>query len=383
MAPLNTLTSYKRIVVKIGSALLVDRDLGLKTEWHRSVCEDVSLLKAAGCEVLIVSSGAIALGKKVLGQTSKAMRLEENQAAAAAGQIELARAFSEVFSSHNLNAGQILLTLSDTEQRRRYLNARATIATLLKLGVVPIINENDTVATSEIRYGDNDRLAARVASMVGANLLVLLSDVDGLYSEPPNGSNNPRFIDRVPAITPEIEAMAGDVGTELSRGGMVTKIEAAKIATQAGTTMVITSGKPLNPLRKLADGGRSTWFEAPETPVRARKKWIGGQMEVVGQVRVDEGAKKALAEGKSLLPAGVTSVFGDFHRGDVVEILDQSGRIVGKGLIAYDSKEAVKITGLKSSEIAGVLGYAGRVAMIHRDDMSLVIAASETERSHA
>jgi len=374
---------YKRIVVKIGSSLLVHRDTGLRRDWLNSLVDDISVLRSGGSDVLVVSSGAIALGRKILGLAPTSLKLEESQAAAAAGQIELARNYSEALGVHGLSAGQVLLTLGDTEERRRYLNARATISMLLKLGAVPIINENDTVATTEIRYGDNDRLAARVASMVGADLLVLLSDVDGLYSAPPEPGNNPRFIESVPVITTEIEAMAGDVGTELSRGGMVTKIEAAKVAAQAGTTMVITSGKELNPLASIGEGNKATWFDAVDTPVNARRKWIAGQMETAGRIVVDDGAKNALWSGKSLLPAGVVKIEKTFRRGDVVEIADLTDRVLGRGLVAYDASDAKLIVGCKSDEIRDVLGYAGRSAMIHRDDMTLMPANIETEKSNA
>ena len=368
---MSRLQKFKRIVVKIGSSLLVDRETGLKEAWLHSVASDIAKLREAGCEVLVVSSGAIALGRTVLGLAATSIKLEESQAAAAAGQIALARVYSEALGKHDLKAGQILLTLGDTEERRRYLNARATINTLLRLGAVPIINENDSVATGEIRYGDNDRLAARVATMVSADLLVLLSDIDGLYSAPPTADNSARFIAEVDVITPEIEAMAGDAGTELSRGGMVTKIEAGKIATLAGTAMVISSGKELNPLQALGNGAKCTWFKPSSTPVNARKKWIAGQMEFCGKITVDEGASGALLSGKSLLPAGVRSIEGDFHRGDIVEILNHDGSVLGRGQIAYDAPDAKQILGRKSGEIAEILGYAGRAAMIHRDDMIL------------
>lgn len=380
---MNTLVNHKRIVVKIGSALLVDPVSGLKREWLASVADDIANLRRDGSEVLVVSSGAIALGRTVLGLPSRGLRLEESQAAAAAGQIELARAYSEMFSQHGFATGQILLTLGDTEVRRRYLNARETISTLLKFGAVPIINENDTVATSEIRYGDNDRLAARVASMTGADLLVLLSDIDGLYTAPPDQVSDSIHIDRVTAITPEIEAMAGDAGTELSRGGMVTKIEAAKIATQAGTSMIIASGKTNNPISRLAQGAKATWFESAVTPLKARKIWINGQIDVAGKVHIDEGAVRALLAGKSLLPAGVRLLSGKFSRGDIVEICGEDGLVLGVGQISYDAGDAEKIAGRKSGEIFDILGYAGRAAVIHRDDMSLRPVEDKVENENA
>ena len=365
------LSGYKRIVIKIGSSLLVDRKDGLKAAWLQSLSDDVAALRLAGHDVLIVSSGAIALGRGLLGLKPGVLKLEESQASAAAGQIALSRAYHDTLEKHGIQAGQILLTLSDTEERRRYLNARATIDTLLKLGAVPIINENDTVATSEIRYGDNDRLAARVATMMACDLLILLSDIDGLYSAPPASDPDARFIEQVDAITPEIEAMAGDAGTELSRGGMVTKIEAGRIATAGGTAMVIASGKTLNPVRRIMDGGKATWFAASGNPVTSRKKWIAGQLATNGSLHLDAGAEKALSTGKSLLPAGVRKVTGRFARGDLVSLVNSDGIEIGRGLVAYDSEQATAICGLKSSEIEAVLGFAGRSEMIHRDDLAL------------
>ena len=365
------LSGYKRIVIKIGSSLLVDRKDGLKAAWLQSLSDDVAALRLAGHDVLIVSSGAIALGRGLLGLKPGVLKLEESQASAAAGQIALSRAYHDTLEKHGIQAGQILLTLSDTEERRRYLNARATIDTLLKLGAVPIINENDTVATSEIRYGDNDRLAARVATMMACDLLILLSDIDGLYSAPPASDPDARFIEQVDAITPEIEAMAGDAGTELSRGGMVTKIEAGRIATAGGTAMVIASGKTLNPVRRIMDGGKATWFAASGNPVTSRKKWIAGQLATNGSLHLDAGAEKALSTGKSLLPAGVRKVTGRFARGDVVSLVNSDGIEIGRGLVAYDNEQATAICGLKSSEIEAVLGFAGRSEMIHRDDLAL------------
>ena len=301
------LNAHRRIVIKIGSALLVDRKTGLKSDWLHSVCADIAALRAQNVEVLVVSSGAIALGRTVLGLAPGALKLEESQAAAAVGQIALARAWSESLSRDGIVAGQILLTLGDTEERRRYLNGRATINQLLKFGAVPIINENDTVATTEIRYGDNDRLAARVATMTGADLLVLLSDIDGLYTAPPHLDPEAKFLETIPSITPEIEAMAGGAASELSRGGMRTKIDAGKIATSAGCGMIIASGKTNHPLQAIGEGARSSWFAPSGTPVTARKTWIAGQLQPAGTLTVDAGAERALASGKSLLPAGVPS----------------------------------------------------------------------------
>ncbi|MEM7214681.1 MAG: glutamate 5-kinase [Pseudomonadota bacterium] len=364
-------TGFKRIVVKIGSSLLVDRETGLKELWLRSLCKDIADLKSKGSEVLIVSSGAIALGRGKLGLPDRGLKLEESQAAAATGQILLARAYSEALGKHGHEAGQVLLTLGDTEQRRRYINARETVSTLLKLGAIPIVNENDTVATSEIRYGDNDRLAARVASMISADLLVLLSDVDGFYSGVPGKDDGAERFDRISRITSEIEAMAGDAGTELSRGGMVTKLEAAKIATDAGTTMVIASGKDLHPLNALFDGGPATWFDAEENPVTARKKWIAGQIETGGMIHIDGGAERALLSGNSLLPAGVKKIDGEFSRGDVVAVISASGQNLGRGIVSYDSADARKIVGCRSEQIEAILGITGRATMIHRDNLAL------------
>jgi glutamate 5-kinase len=365
------LSGYRRIVIKIGSSLLVDPKTGLKEDWLRSLADDVAMLRAQNHEVLIVSSGAIALGRRILNLRRGPLRLEESQAAASAGQIALARAYSEALGRHDIQAGQILVTLSDTEERRRYLNARSTIETLLKVGAVPIVNENDTVATSEIRYGDNDRLAARVATMMTSDLLVLFSDIDGLYTAPPAQNPEARFVERVPVISQEIEAMAGDVGTELSRGGMVTKIEAGKIATASGTAMVIASGTRLNPVRSLDESGCGTWFDAVGNPVSSRKKWIAGQLGVCGRLHLDEGAERALNSGKSLLAAGIRKVEGDFVRGDIVALIGPAGIEIGRGIVAYDSQEARAIFGRQSSEITGILGYAGRSAVIHRDDLAI------------
>ena len=360
----------KRIVVKIGSSLLVDGASGrLKADWFGALADDIAALRAAGKDVIVVSSGAIALGRNVLKLPKGALKLEDSQAAASVGQIDLAHAYEEAFRARSLVAAQVLLTLGDTEERRRYLNARNTMTTLLKLGAVPVVNENDTVATTEIRYGDNDRLAARVASMMSADCLVLLSDVDGLYTAPPGAGVNARKLEEVTDITPEIEAMAGDVGSELSKGGMVTKIEAAKIAVAAGTHMVIASGRVMHALEPLSRRGTGTWFIARQDPVTSRKRWIAGTLEPRGAFTVDQGAAKALASGKSLLPAGVTRVEGSFERGDAVVIRNGEGIEIGRGLTAYDHEEANAIIGRKSGEIEEILGYFGRAELIHRDDM--------------
>ncbi len=367
-----TLTQFKRIVVKVGSSLLVDSQTGLRRKWLLALADDLKKLHSAGTDILIVSSGAIALGRSVLKYPKGALKLEEAQAAAAVGQIELARIWAEVLGKHSIIAGQILLTYGDTEERKRYLNARETLEKLLELRAIPIINENDTVATAEIRYGDNDRLAARVASMASADCLVLLSDIDGLYTAPPADNHDATLIALVPRITAEIEAVAGGAASELSRGGMRTKIEAAKIAVAAGVHMVIANGKRLNPVQHVIDGGLCTWFLTPSNPVTARKRWISGMLEPKGVLIIDGGAAIALSKGKSLLPAGVTRIEGDYARGDVVIVRDTDGAELGRGLVAYDASETTQIIGRKSQDIASILGYQGRAGLIHRDDLVLL-----------
>lgn len=370
------------IVVKIGSALLADAATGrLNEAWLVSLIDDIAALKAEGKQVVLVSSGAIALGRHALRLPGGPLKLEESQAAAAVGQIDLAHAYRQMLSDRGLAAAQILLTLGDTEQRRRYLNARSTIRTLLSFGAVPVVNENDTVATSEIRYGDNDRLAARVASMISADCLVLLSDVDGLYTAPPHSHPNARRLDVVQHISPEIEAMAGDAGTELSRGGMVTKIEAGKIAVAAGTNMIVALGKRDHPLAALSQGAPCTVFVAHSTPLAARKRWIAGRLDAAGVLVIDDGAVAALKSGRSLLPAGVVDVEGIFERGDTVTIEDRQGNVVGRGLSAYYSGDARLLIGRKSREIERILGYRGRDEMIHRDDMALSAGARDGENA--
>ena len=364
------LADFRRIVVKVGSSLLVDARAGrLRESWLASLTADLAGFHRSKRDVLVVSSGAIALGRAVLKLPGGPLKLEDGQAAAAVGQIALARTWTEALSRHGIIAGQVLVTLGDTEERRRYLNARSTIDTLLQWRAIPVINENDTVATSEIRYGDNDRLAARVATMMSADLLVLLSDVDGLYDSPPDLNRSAKHIACVPRITPEIEAMAGAAGSELSRGGMQTKIEAGRIATNAGTHMVIASGGVEHPLRAIADGARCTWFLTGANPVTARKKWIAGTLEPKGTLTIDAGAVAALRRGKSLLPAGVVGIDGSFARGDAVVIRGPDGVEIGRGLIAYDMEDAQKIRGRSSSDIASIIGFAGRVEMVHRDDL--------------
>ncbi len=365
-----TIREFRRIVVKVGSSLLVNSEGGrLNDEWLASLAQDLAELHQEKRDILVVSSGAIALGRAVLRLPGGALRLEDSQAAAAVGQISLARTWSQVLGRHGMTAGQILVTLQDTEERRRYLNARSTIDKLLEWRAVPVINENDTVATNEIRYGDNDRLAARVATMVGADLLVLLSDVDGLYDAPPSENANAKLIPLVERITPAIEAVAGAAGSQLSRGGMQTKIEAGRIAGSGGTHMVIASGRVSHPLAAIAGGVRCTWFLTAANPVTARKKWIAGSLEPKGSLMIDAGALVALRNGKSLLPAGVTRVEGSFARGDAVVIRGPDGTEVGRGLVAYDVDDAAKIRGRSSADILSILGFGGRAEMVHRDDL--------------
>ena len=365
-----SLEGAKRVVVKIGSALLVDRDSGkLRADWLAGLAEDVQALRARGVDVILVSSGSIALGRAVLGLGHGELPLEEAQGAAAVGQIRLAQAYEAALAPHGLTAAQVLVTLDDSSDRRRYLNTRATLAVLLKRGVVPIVNENDTIATDEIRYGDNDRLAANVAVMAGADRLVLLSDIDGFYSAPPGQPGATRF-DQITEITPEIEAMAGDAGSGLSKGGMKTKLMAARTAMAGGAAMAITLGTPLKPLTALANGAAATWFVPEDDPQAARKGWIAA-MRPRGEVVLDAGAVAALARGKSLLPAGVSRVAGGFLRGDPVALLGPNGARIGIGLVRYTAEEASIIAGHQSSDIEGLLGYPGRAALVHRDDMAI------------
>lgn len=366
-----SLTHAKRLVIKIGSALLVDRDTGdLRAEWLHSLAQDVAWLRGQGADVILVSSGSIALGRGVLGLPATELALEQSQAAAAVGQIRLARAYEEELAPHGITTAQVLVTLEDSANRRRYLNSRATLEQLLSLGVVPIVNENDTIATDEIRYGDNDRLAAQVAVTVGADQLILLSDVDGFYSANPAQDTGAKRYEVIEQITPDIEAMAGDAGSGLSKGGMKTKLMAAKTAMAAGCGMAICNGFALRPLSALENGANATWFAPVDDPQTARKRWIGA-MKPKGTVTVDAGAARALARGNSLLPAGVTAVTGDFGRGDPLTILGPDSAPLGAGLSRYTAQEAQLIKGHRSDQIEKILGYEPRTALIHRDDMVL------------
>ncbi|MFN6250625.1 MAG: glutamate 5-kinase [Acetobacteraceae bacterium] len=363
----------KRIVVKIGSALVVDNATAApRAAWLASVAADIAALRARGAEVVVVSSGAIALARKALGLTRRRLRLEEKQAAAAVGQIRLAGAWQEALAAHGLNAAQLLLTLEDSEDRRRYLNARATLATLLSLGCVPVINENDTVATAEIRFGDNDRLAARVAEMIQADALLLLSDIDGLYTADPRKDPNAQHLPVVERLTEEIMAMGGEPPPGYSSGGMRTKLIAARIATGAGTAMAIALGQRDHPLRALEEGARCTWFLPLPEGRSARKRWIAGSLAPLGVLVVDAGAARALKRGSSLLPAGVRAVEGEFSRGDPVSVRDAEGLEVARGLSAYDADAARLIAGHRSESLEEILGWRGRDEIIHRDDMVLL-----------
>jgi glutamate 5-kinase len=367
------LIDAKRVVIKVGSALLVDGEKGrLNRAWLETLGADIAAMRKRQQEVILVSSGAIALGRRHLGVSSGKLKLEESQAAAAVGQIRLAHAYKEILEARDITVAQILLTLGDTEQRRRYLNARGTLNTLLALGAVPVINENDTVATAEIRYGDNDRLAARVAQMTGADCLVLLSDIDGLYTANPHDNPQAEFISRVLDITPAIEAMAGGASSGVGTGGMQTKIAAAKIAVRAGCHLCIAKGADAHPLKRIEDGARCTWFLPSSTPSAARKQWIAGTLRPAGAISVDEGAVRALMQGKSLLPAGVTQAIGRFDRGDTVSIVGPGGAEVARGICAYSDADTARILGRKSAEIERLLGFRGRDEIVHRDDLVLL-----------
>ncbi len=372
------LGSARRLVLKIGSTLVADDRTGsIREEWLSSLGEDIARLRSRDIDVAIVSSGAIAVGRRDLGLSGCELALDQKQAAAARGQIRLAHAWQEALGPHGVAIAQILLTLADTEERRRHLNARATMETLFGLGVVPVINENDTVATEEIRYGDNDRLAARVAQMVSADTLVLLSDVDGLYTADPRTDPDATLVPVVREVTADIENMAGAALPGYSSGGMITKLEAARIAISGGCAMVIGDGKPANALSRLSEGARCTWFLPAMAPLAARKRWIAAAIAIAGTLTVDDGAARALGAGKSLLPAGITGVDGDFERGDAVIVRTARGLLLGRGLSAYSSADARRIMGRKSREIESILGYRGRDELIHRDD--LVLDAQPTE----
>ena len=366
------LKKAKRIVIKIGSSLMIEEGAGeVRRAWLDSLAADIVALKKAGKEVIVVTSGAVALGRKALKAEGRVLKLEEKQAAAACGQIALLAAWRDSLRTQGVEVAQLLLTIDDSENRRRYLNARNTLETLLSAGVIPVINENDTVATAELRFGDNDRLAARVAQMASADTLIIFSDIDGLYTANPNANPDAKFVAEVKTITPEIEAMAGGVDSKFGTGGMITKIAAAKIALNAGCHMAIAKGKGNHPLTRLLEGGKATWFIASATPHSARKHWIGGFMSASGTLTVDDGAKTALKAGKSLLPAGVKAVSGQFERGDAVLIKDVSGVTIGKGLVAYSAADSARIIGHKSQEIEQILGFKGRDALVERDNLVL------------
>jgi glutamate 5-kinase len=371
--PAAALAGAKRLVVKIGSALLVDDGGLVRHAWLNALVDDIVRCRVRGQEVIIVSSGAIAVGRRHLGLAGRALRLEEKQAAAATGQIRLAHAYQEALGRHGITVAQILLTPEDTEARQRHLNARATFAQLLALGAIPVVNENDTIATAEIRFGDNDRLAARVAQMTSADMLVLLSDIDGLYTGDPRHDPDAHHIPLVSEIGSEIEAMAGSAPPGYSSGGMVTKLAAARIAMGAGCHMIIAQGRPRSrgPLAAVEAGGRASLFLPRAEPRSARKAWIAGAVNPTGAVVVDDGAARALRQGKSLLPAGVVAIEGSFERGDCVVVRTRTGSEAGRGLSAYGSADIQRIAGHKSGEIAAILGYRGRDEIIHRDDLVL------------
>ena len=373
----NALAPYRRITIKIGSALLVDKAGKLRKSWLDDLAEDIAALKAEGRDIVVVSSGAIALGRGLLGLSAVSLTLEQSQAAASAGQIALSQAWAEALGRHNIVTGQILITPNITEERRYYLNARTTVTTLLGLGAIPIFNENDSVATAEIRYGDNDRLSARVATMIEADCLVLLSDIDGLYTAPPAKDPTATHIPVVEAITPAIEAMAGGAASHLSRGGMTTKVEAGKIATLAGTAMIIAKGTETHPLKILTEGGRHTLFHPARSRAQARKRWIMGTLTVAGTLQVDAGAAGALKNGRSLLPIGVTKITGEFERGDTLAVLDPDGREIARGLAGLDSEDARLVMGKRSNTMVELLGSGNRSEMIHRDNLVLTAALEE------
>ncbi|MBF0335511.1 MAG: glutamate 5-kinase [Alphaproteobacteria bacterium] len=368
-SPVNPVVAARRLVVKIGSSLLVEESGKIHRRWLDALCEDIAVCRARGQEVIVVSSGAVAVGRRHLGLADGVLRLEEKQAAAATGQIRLAHAYQEALARHEVTVAQVLLSIDDSENRRRYINARNTLETLLRLGAVPVINENDTVATQELRFGDNDRLAARVAQMSGAEALVLFSDIDGLYTADPRRDPNAQFIPEVRELTPEIEGMAGDPGSNWGSGGMVTKLQAARIAMAAGCRMAVAPGRGQHPLAEIEKGGRCTWFVPSQTPMTARKSWIAGSLKPVGAFVVDDGAARALTQGRSLLPAGVVGVEGVFLRGDAVVVKSKDGRALARGLSAYAADDARRLMGHRSGDIESILGYRGRDEFIHRDDL--------------
>ena len=363
----------KRIVVKVGSSLLFDQDTNtLNSEWLISLAEDIKKLREKGKQIIIVSSGAIALGAKDLNLHMKELKMDMNQAVSSVGQIHLMSSYKSAFEKNEIKVSQILLTLDDTEQRRRSINARRTIDTLLNLNIVPIVNENDTIATTEIRYGDNDRLASRVAQISSADCLIMLSNINGLYSSDPKNDNEIKLIDKVTEINTEIEEMIGTSISETGKGGMKTKIQAAKTALLSGCHLAITNGTINHPITSLFNGRPCTWFVPSKTPLAARKQWIAGTMKPVGSLIIDEGATKALKNGSSLLPAGIKSIEGKFERGDVIEIKTIDKNIIGIGLSGYSASEAELIKGHKSDEIAKILSYSYREEMIHKDDLVLL-----------
>ena len=367
------IAAAQTVIIKIGSSLLVDDERSaVNADWLGSVASDIAMLRADGKNVVVVSSGAIALGSRNLGLTGRALAIEEKQAAAATGQVTLAHAWREALELHDIKVAQILLSPEDTETRRRHLNARATMSALLEHGAVPVVNENDTVATAEIRFGDNDRLAARVAAMISADLLILLSDVDGLYSGNPRQNKAARHVPEVAAITDEVMAMAGTANASYASGGMVTKLEAARIAMNAGCDMIICDGREPRPVTSLINGGQHTLFRAEHTPLTARKRWIGGALTPKGRITVDDGAVRALRQGRSLLPAGVVAANGAFERGDLIAIEDEARQIIGHGLSAYSAEDTRSILGHKSSEIENLLGYRGRDEVIHADNLAML-----------
>ncbi len=366
-----SIDAYRRLVIKVGSSLLIGDNGALNRHWLDGLAADIADLHSEERDVLVVSSGAIAIGCTVLGINTRRAKLEDLQAAAAAGQVQLVHAYSEALAVHGITTAQVLLTPGDTENRRRFLNARGTMGRLLDRSVVPIINENDTVTTEEIRYGDNDRLAARVAQLVMADALLLLSDVDGFYSADPGTDSNAQHIPEITSISTETLAMAGETRSDIGSGGMSTKVQAARIATHAGCSTIIASGVVDRPVKTLLNGARCSIFRAQGTPAVARKQWLAGALEVNGILVIDAGAAEALREGNSLLPVGIAAVQGDFRRGDIVTLADGGGTELGRGLAEYSSSEASRLLGCRSEQIEERLGYRGRSVMIHRDELVL------------